>query len=102
MTPPPIRPLGRRPQTATAALQRAREGRALRDEALDLLAQGLDALIGSAPARLKTAAQGLIDSFTRFAAAEFSGPTPGAGKTYAQAATGPGPGPTSGPDEATG
>ncbi|KAF5499278.1 hypothetical protein CGCF413_v007318 [Colletotrichum fructicola] len=104
LTPPPIWPLGRGPQPATAALQQAREGRALRDEALNLLAKGLDALIGTAPARLKATAQDLIDSFTRFATAEISGPTPtpGPGKTYAQAVggstaggplSGPGPGP---------
>ncbi|KAF4434316.1 hypothetical protein CFRS1_v013166 [Colletotrichum fructicola] len=104
LTPPPIRPLGRGPRTATAALQQAREGRALQDEALDLLAKGLDALIGTAPARLKATAQDLINSFARFATSEISGPTPspGPGKTYAQAAGGstrggPLSGPTPGP-----
>ncbi|KAF5488864.1 hypothetical protein CGCF413_v013089 [Colletotrichum fructicola] len=111
LTPPPIRPLGRGPRTATAALQQAREGRALQDEALDLLAKGLDALIGTAPARLKATAQDLINSFTRFATSEISGPTPipGPGKTYAQAVGGPttggplsGPGPGPRPNRTTG
>ncbi|KAF4474760.1 hypothetical protein CGGC5_v014274 [Colletotrichum fructicola Nara gc5] len=111
LTPPPIRPLGRGPRTATAALQQAREGRALQDEALDLLAKGLDALIGTAPARLKATAQDLINSFARFATSEISGPTPipGPGKTYAQAVGGPttggplsGPGPGPRPNRTTG